>query len=242
MCTPTYVQILNERKAAEKGRLAFIIFLSDGKDDHFKDPDDIKENLSQLKPKYPIHAFGFGVSEEDSNGAQPAAAQALRTMADATSGSYTSITQDVDILAVAEKLDQLSDKLTSIVAVDVRIHLRSLHPAVSLLRIESSSSSSAGDGGAGDDYKSQIGDDKQSAEITVGAVSSGKEREFTVYLYVPEGQQGNDGGVTTMELLAVGGSYKQSWDDQEQVALGESVVTVARPPSSTSSCMENSLS
>ncbi|CAD6264421.1 unnamed protein product [Miscanthus lutarioriparius] len=64
----------------------------------------------------------------------------------------------------------VADKLTSIVAVDVRIHLRSLHPAVS--------------------------------------------------------------------LLAVGGSYKQSWDDQQQVALGESVVTVARPPSSTSSCKE----
>lgn len=231
------LQILDERKAAEKGRLALIIFLSDGKDDHFKNPDDIKEKLSQLKLKYPIHAFGVSSEEEDNSGG----AKALRAMADATSGSYTSITQEVDIMAVAEKLAQLSDKLTSIVAVDVSIHLRSLHPAVSLLRIDLSSSSSApSDAAAGDDYKSQIADDKQSAEITVSAVSSGEEREFTVYLNVPEGQQqGNDGdgGVTMMELLAVGGSYKQSWD-QEQVALGESVVTLARPPSSTSSCKE----
>lgn len=231
-----HIQILDERKAGEKDRLAFIIFLSDGKDEHLKDPNKIKDKLNQLKLKYPIHAFG--VSEEDSSGAQ-----ALRTMADATSGSYTSMTQGVDTAVVAEKLAQLSDKLTSLVAVDVSIHLRSLHPAVSLLRIESSSSlsSSSSAGDAGDAYKSQIGDDKLSAEIAVGAVSSGEEREFTVYLYVPEGPQGNDDGVT-MELLAVRGSYKQSWD-QEQVALGESVVTVARPPPprgslSTSSCKE----
>jgi hypothetical protein len=239
------VQTLDERKAEEKDRLAIIIFVSDGQDHYFKDTDDMKETLTQHKLiKYPIHTFGVSVSEQDSGGG---GAKALRAMADATSGSYTSITQDdgVDTMAVAEKLAQLSDKPTSIVAVDVNIHLRSLHPGVSLLRIESSSSSSAA--AAADDHKSEIGDDKQSAEITMSTISSGEERKFTVYLNVPEGgqQKGNDdgGGVTTMELLAVGGSYKQSWvDDQEQVALGESVVTVARPPPppppSTSSCKE----
>ncbi|KAG0524870.1 hypothetical protein BDA96_06G005200 [Sorghum bicolor] len=237
-------KILDERKAEEKDRLAIIIFVSDGQDHYFKDTDDMKETLTQHKLiKYPIHAFGVSVSEQDSSGG---GAKALRAMADATSGSYTSITQDddVDTMAVAEKLAQLSDKPTSIVAVDVNIHLRSLHPGVSLLRIESSSSSAAA--AAADDHKSEIGDDKQSAEITMSTISSGEERKFTVYLNVPEGgqQKGNDdgGGVTTMELLAVGGSYKQSWDDdQEQVALGESVVTVARPPPpppSTSSCKE----
>ncbi|KAL6885562.1 hypothetical protein ACP4OV_010341 [Aristida adscensionis] len=50
--------------------------------------------------------------------------------------------------------------------------------------------------------------------------------EFTVYVDVPEGQ--GDGAGGEMQLLAVGGGYKQSWD-QKPVALEESVVAVARP-------------
>nr|CAB3480626.1 unnamed protein product [Digitaria exilis] len=199
-------QILDGREA--KDRLAFIIFLSDGSDNFF-----YKE---QVPKAYPIHTFG--ISNDHS-------ATTLKAMARLSSGSYTSIT-DEDLDKITEELDQLSDKLSSIVGVDMSINLKSLHPGVSLSRI--------GPSEAHDGSKSEIGDDKQTATIFVGCVSSGKESEFTVYLNVPEGQ--GNGTEGAMDVLMVGGSYKQSWD-QKLITLDESVVTVKRP-SLTSSCKE----
>nr|CAB3486369.1 unnamed protein product [Digitaria exilis] len=192
------MQILDGREA--KDRLAFIIFLSDGSDNFF-----YKERVPTA---YPIHTFG--ISSDHS-------ATTLKAMARLSSGSYTSIT-DEDLDKITEKLDQLSYKLTSIVGVDLSINLKSLHPGVSLSRIEPSE--------AHDGSKSEIGDDKKAATILVGPVSSGKESEFTVYLNVPEGQ--GNGTEGAMDVLMVGGSYKQSWDEK-LITLDASVVTVKRP-------------
>lgn len=205
----TCMQILDGR--VTKARLAFIIFLSDGMADDFDE--------QRVPTAYPIHTFGISKGHD---------ATALKAMANVTSGSYTSIT-DEDLDKITEKLDQLSDKLTSIIGVNLSIHLKSLHPGVSLTRIEASE--------AHDGSKSEIGDGEQSATILVGPISSGKEREFTVYLNVPEGQgNGTDGA---MDLLMVGVTYRQSWD-QKLITLDESVVTVERPISTPvpSSCKE----
>lgn len=204
--------ILKDRKD-HNDSLAFIIFLSDGEDDKFK-VENIKDSLG-----YPIHAFGF-----ISNKAKDPTA--LEAMADASSGSYTLVNEDLD--KITEKLDQLTAE--RIVAFDTIVHLKPLHPGVSLLKIESSV-----DDGSCDGSKSEISENKQSAEIFVGVVSSGEKREFTVFLDVPEGR--GNGANGEMDLLAVGGSYKQSWD-RKQVSLGESIVTVERPPDPTNSCKE----
>ncbi|TKW02929.1 hypothetical protein SEVIR_7G029900v4 [Setaria viridis] len=197
-------KILDKRAAREKDRLAFIIFLSDG-----DDPEFTKEDIP---PAYPIHAFGFSADHDP---------KALQDMANLTMGSYTPINKDLE--KITEKLDQLSEKLVSIVAVNTVIHLKTMHSGVFLSKIESSSANDAVVS-----YKSRLADGKQSGEIIVGDVSSGKEMEFTVYLDVPECQGNCTDGA--MELLTVGGVYKQSWD-QKQVELSKSVVTVERPAS-----------
>ncbi|RCV32510.1 hypothetical protein SETIT_7G008900v2 [Setaria italica] len=206
-------QILDDRKAVED-RLAFIIFLSDGKDTYGFSKEDIPR-------AYQIHTFG--ISEDHS-------AEALQNMATVTSGSYTTITNN-DLDKITEKMDQLSDKLSSIVAVDMSIYLKSLNPGVSLLRIESCTADDTSS-------KSQISDNKLSANIFVRTISSSEEREFTAYLHVPESQGNGSKGV--MELLTVGGRYNQSWD-RKQITLSESVVTIERPgstPPAPSSCKE----
>ncbi|KAF8749596.1 hypothetical protein HU200_012613 [Digitaria exilis] len=193
--------ILKDRKD-HNDRLAFIIFFSDGEDDKFQ-VENIKDNLG-----YPIHAFGFSLQEEKD-------LTTLKAMADASSGSYTLVNEDLD--KITEKLDQLTaERTTSMVAVDTIVHLKTLHPGVFLSKIEGSSDSS----------NSKISEDKQSADIFVGVISSGEQREFTVFLDVPEGH--GNGAHGAMDLLAVAGSYKQSWD-RKTVALGESIVTVKRP-------------
>lgn len=149
-------------------------------------------------------------------------------MADASSGSYKLVNEDLD--KITEKLDQLTaERISSMLAVDMIVHLKPLHPGVSLSKIESSL-----DSGSSDSSRSEISENRQSAEISVGVISSGEQREFTVFLDVPEGHgNGTNGAV---DLLAVGGSYKQSWD-RNLVALGESIVTVERP-GQTNSCKE----
>lgn len=210
-------KILTRRGATEKERLAFIIFLTDGDDPSF--------STQGISRAYPIHAFGFSADHDPS---------ALQAMADLTFGSYTPVNEDLH--KITEKLDELSLRLTSIVAVDTLLQLKSLHPGVLLSKIEPSAAAAAGGGtSTTDSYESQIDGDKQSGEIVVGRVSSGESKEFTVYLDVPEGQgNGADGA---MDLLTVGGVYTQSWD-QKQVQLGESVVAVARPAAATSGCKE----
>ncbi|KAF8746037.1 hypothetical protein HU200_013417 [Digitaria exilis] len=134
-----------------------------------------------------------------------------------------------DLDKITEKLDQLTaERTTSMVAVDTIVHLKPLHPGVFLSKIESKIE------GSSDSSDSKISEDKQSADIFVGVISSDEQREFTVFLDVPEGH--GNGANGTMDLLAVGGSYKQSWD-RKTVALGESIVTVKRP-GATNSCKE----
>nr|CAB3480627.1 unnamed protein product [Digitaria exilis] len=205
--------ILKDRKD-HNDRLAFIIFFSDGEDDKFQ-VENIKDNLG-----YPIHAFGFSLKKEKD-------LTTLKAMADASSGSYTLVNEDLD--KITEKLDQLTaERTTSMVAVDTIVHLKPLHPGVFLSKIESKIE------GSSDSSDSKISEDKQSADIFVGVISSDEQREFTVFLDVPEGH--GNGANGTMDLLAVGGSYKQSWD-RKTVALGESIVTVKRP-GATNSCKE----
>lgn len=126
------MQILDSRQAAEKDRLAFIIFLSDGNDDTFQKKD--------IPTAYPIHAFGFSADHDRKK---------LEDMANLTSGSYTPINKDLE--QITEKLDQLSDKLISILAVDTHINLKSVHPRVYLSKIDALATDETGD-----TYKSQI--------------------------------------------------------------------------------------
>jgi hypothetical protein len=148
-------------------------------------------------------------------------------MATRTLGSYTPIENDLET-----KLDQLSVRLTSVVAVDTTIDLTTLHPGVVVSKLESS--------WAYNDalvfYKSEIGGGKSSSKVIVGHLSAGEMKEFTVYLDVPaEGQQDGTDGDSVMEPLMVRGVYRQSWDkDKKKVPLGESIVTVVRTDDSSS--------
>jgi len=207
-------KILDGRSLAEKRRsLGFIIFVSNGDDVTFLEKD--------IPTAYPIHAFGLTAQHSPSK---------LKAMANQTLGSYTPIENDDLETKLAEKLDQLSVRLTSVVAVDTTIDLTTLHHGVVVSKLESS--------WAYNDalvfYKSEIGGGKTSGKVVVGDVSAGELKEFTVYLDVPaaEGQQdgtGTDDGDSVMELLKVGGVYKQSSDmDKKKVLLGESMVTVVR--------------
>lgn len=200
------MQILDGRSTPEKRRsLGYIIFVSNGDDITFLEKD--------IPTAYPIHALGLTAQHSPSK---------LKAMANRSLGSYTPIENDLEA-----KLDQLSVRLTSVVAVETAIDLTTLHPGVFVSKLESS--------WAYNDalvfYKSEIGGGKTSGKVVVGDVSAGEMKEFTVYLDVPaaEGQQDGTDGDSVMELLKVGGVYKQSWDkDKKKVPLGESIVTVVR--------------
>ncbi|CAD6261451.1 unnamed protein product [Miscanthus lutarioriparius] len=203
-------KILDGRSMPEKRRsLGFTIFVSNGDDITFLEKD--------IPTAYPIHALGLTAQHSPSK---------LKAMANRTLGSYTPIENDLET-KLAEKLDQLSVRLTSVVAVDTAIDLTTLHPGVFVSKLESS--------WAYNDalvfYKSEIGGGKTSGKVVVGDVSAGEMKEFTVYLEVPAAQGQQDGNGTdddiVMELLKVGGVYKQSWDrDKKKVPLGEFIVTV----------------
>ncbi|KAL6885561.1 hypothetical protein ACP4OV_010340 [Aristida adscensionis] len=108
-------KILDGRSAAEKSREAFIVFLSDGE----PPADGTKLAEKDVPAAYPIHGFGFPDRHDRA---------AFETMANVSSGTYTPINnQHLD--KIPEKLDQLTARLSNVVAVDTRIHLKSLHPA-----------------------------------------------------------------------------------------------------------------
>ncbi|OEL18013.1 hypothetical protein BAE44_0020968 [Dichanthelium oligosanthes] len=151
--------------------------------------------VSVLKePKYRAHTFGFSDHKADT----------LRHIADKTHGTYFP-----DDIASNDDLHKLVASFGSLVsrpftAVDVRVDLGTVHPGVSISKIESGE-------------KSRRRPASGSGYVDVGTFNAGETTEFTVYLDVSDGE-------ADAMVLVVDGSYTQGWDGGKHAKLGRSVI------------------
>ncbi|RCV37971.1 hypothetical protein SEVIR_8G107600v4 [Setaria viridis] len=188
--------ILMERD--DVSRAAFIIFLSDGGDDTILSEKEWTRGNSALKdPKYPVHTFGFTNHKADT----------LGHIAGKTNGTYFpgDIATRDDLGKFAAAFGGLVSRPFS--AANARVELASVHPGVSISKIESG------------EKNASIRKDARSGYVDVGAINAGETTEFTVYMDLPEGEA----PANVMEVLAVDGSYTQGWDGKP-ATLGRCVV------------------
>ncbi|KAH9616890.1 hypothetical protein KSS87_021767 [Heliosperma pusillum] len=188
----TAVKVLDQRR--EKNPVTSIILLSDGQDtDNFdfmsclnRLPQTIRSNAvgSGQNPapsdKIPVYTFGFGADHD---------ARALHAISDGSGGTFSYIEA---IEVIQDAFAQCLGGLLSVVAQEVEIQV---HSGSAEVRIKSISSGR---------YKNTIDSfGSQHGVVYVGDIYADEEKQFLVYLSVPEARE-----TSTTKLLQVKCSYK----------------------------------
>ena len=209
------VRVLEERR--EQNPVASIILLSDGKDNYNCDnvnqrqsshcassnPRQVLEYLNLLPASIcpsnrysgdegrrviiPVHTFGFG-KDHDST--------AMHAISDASGGTFSFIES---LAIVQDAFAMCIGGLLSVVALELRLTVKSVSPGVHIKSIPSGK------------YSSEICDQGQQGVINVGDLYAEEGKEFLIYLTVPELSSAE--GEERMEktsLLDVMCSYKDS--------------------------------
>ncbi|KAH7662674.1 Zinc finger RING/FYVE/PHD-type protein [Dioscorea alata] len=165
------VKVIEERK--EKNPVCSIILLSDGQDIYniagSSSPSQT-EYRSLLPPPFwdktdnqiPVHAFGFG-SDHD--------AAALHFIAETTGGTFSFIEAEK---VIQDAFAQCIGGLLSVLVQKLHVVVDCVHPGVQLTDVKCGS------------YSSQMASDKRRGSINVGDLYADEERDFLVYVNVPE--------------------------------------------------------
>lgn len=165
------VKVIEERK--EKNPVCSIILLSDGQDIYniagSSSPRQ-SEYRSLLPPVFwdrtnnqiPVHAFGFG-SDHD--------AAALHFISETTGGTFSFIEAEA---VIQDAFAQCIGGLLSVLVQKLHVVVDCVHPGVQLTDVKCGS------------YSSQMASDKRRGSINVGDLYADEERDFLVYVNVPE--------------------------------------------------------
>ncbi|KAJ4832086.1 hypothetical protein Tsubulata_009861 [Turnera subulata] len=213
------VRVLEERRY--QNPVASIILLSDGRDTQRCSPETRSEYLKLLpasicatnvaagtespQATFPVHAFGFGVDHD---------ATTMHAISDASRGTFSFI-ETIDILQDA--FARCIGGLLSVVAEDVQLKVGSVCPGVQIESIPSGR------------HKNKISDQGRQAVIDIGNLYAEEEKEFLVYLSIPESSaaDGQERSEST-PLVAVSCSLKESVS-RNIVQAGGVTVEIRRP-------------
>lgn len=213
------VQVLEQRR--QKNPVSRIILLSDGQDNQNGHSEgflralqhlpacirsrDI-ENLTQTDV-VPVHTFGFGYDHD---------ATALHAIADRSGGSFSYI-ESIEV--IQDAFAQCIGGLLSVVAQEVEISVQSGSLGVRILSIPSGRYRNIVDSNAG-----------RHGVIYVGDLYAEEEKQFLVYLLVPEASSSSDEEATvTTCLLHVRCSCKDPLSNENLVSEIK-IVEIERPP------------
>ena len=213
------VRILEERR--QHNSVASIILLSDGCDTQSHNTYNRLEYLKLLptsifpsnnasgeesrQPTFPIHTFGFGLDHDSA---------AMHSISDESGGTFSFI-ESIDILQDA--FARCIGGLTSIVARDVQLKVRSASPGVQILSTPSGR------------HKNKIFDQGHQATIDIGDLYAEEEKDFLVFLSIPvfpavDGEE----RLENMPLVDVSGFQKDSVSTDAVQVEGERV-EIRRP-------------
>ncbi|XP_011026759.1 PREDICTED: uncharacterized protein LOC105127240 isoform X1 [Populus euphratica] len=213
------VRVLEERR--QHNSIASIILLSDGCDTQSHNTHNRLEYLKLLptsifpsnnasgeesrQPTFPIHTFGFGLDHDSA---------AMHAISDESGGTFSFI-ESIDILQDA--FARCIGGLTSIVARDVQLKVRSASPGVQILSTPSGR------------HKNKIFDQGHQATIDIGDLYAEEEKNFLVLLSIPvfptvDGEE----MLENMPLVDVSGFQKDSVSTDTVEVEGERV-EIRRP-------------
>ncbi|TVU18039.1 hypothetical protein EJB05_34106, partial [Eragrostis curvula] len=185
-------KILGQRRPDEKiTRAGRIIFLSDGED------ASVLQRTKEISSEYPADTFGLDAGHDP---------KVLRCIADQTLGIYSYVNQDLNKIKSA--FAQSIGGITSITAMDLQIKLKT-HDGVNISSIESGS------------YPKSISSDGRSGTIHVHDMYAGEQKNFIVFLTIPEGRK---------KLMSISGCYRNpKIRNGGSIPLDDNEVAIRRP-------------
>ncbi|GJN06949.1 hypothetical protein PR202_ga24729 [Eleusine coracana subsp. coracana] len=152
-----------------------------------------------MSSEFPAETFGLDAHHDP---------KALRYIADRTMGVYSYVNQDLDTIKHA--FAQSLGGLMSVTTMDIQVNLQTVD-GITISYIHSGS------------YRTSITSDKRSATIEVPDLYAGEQKNFIVYLNVPEGKQNH-------QFLTVNGSYRNPKISKEaRIQLDDSDLAVLLP-------------
>ncbi|KAJ6393417.1 hypothetical protein OIU77_022802 [Salix suchowensis] len=212
------IRVLEER--CQHNSVANIILLSDGCDTQSHNTHNRLEYLKSLptsifpsnnasgeesqQPTFPIHTFGFGLDHDSA---------AMHAISDESGGTFSFI-ESIDILQDA--FARCIGGLTSIVARDVQLKVRSASPGVQIMSTPSGK------------HKNKIFDQGQQATIDIGDLYAEEEKDFLVFLSIPIFSVDGEERLENTPLVDVSGFQKDSVSMDTVQVEGERV-EIRRP-------------
>ncbi|XP_024533821.1 uncharacterized protein LOC112348680 [Selaginella moellendorffii] len=188
--------LLSRRK--NRNPVSSILLLSDGMDNAimFKRCKvlPVDSYLENGSERVPVHTFGFG-SDHDP--------EAMLSIAEATGGSFCYVQEE---FAVQHAFAQFIGGLLSVVAQEVEVWMEASGRA----RIKSVEATAGTTAMAGD----------RAATVKLGSLYAEEERDILVELLLP----GSDSSSSSLELLKVGGSFRDPSSDKTQQLATSSLV------------------
>ncbi|XP_062016214.1 E3 ubiquitin-protein ligase WAV3-like [Rosa rugosa] len=197
-------KVLEDRR--ERNPVSSIILLSDGKDTYNTTanrllnqlPDSIRS--SDMQQETPVHTFGFGY-DHDPN--------IMHAISDVSGGTFSFI-ESVEM--IQDSFALCIGGLLSVVAQEVRLTVRSASPGVKILAIPSGR------------HVNEISTEGQQGVVHVGNMYAEEEKQFLVYLTVPESSAPH----TKTSLLEVLCMYKDLASNELMEVQGEKI-EILRP-------------
>ncbi|TVU26513.1 hypothetical protein EJB05_29063, partial [Eragrostis curvula] len=167
------------------------------------DAEDESVFRHDVFPEFPVETFGLGAGHDSA---------ALPYIAVKTMGVYSYVNHDLE--KIKHAFAQSLGGLMSVTAMEVQVNLQTLD-GITISSIRSGS------------YPMSISSDKPSGTIQVPDLYAGEQKNFIVYLDVPEGEQN--------QILTVSVSYQNPRIRREAttIQLDESKLAVLRPKVST---------
>ncbi|KAL6206335.1 hypothetical protein ACLB2K_023583 [Fragaria x ananassa] len=197
-------KVLEDRR--ERNPVSSIILLSDGKDTYNITANRLLNQLpnsirsSDMQQEIPVHTFGFGY-DHDPN--------IMHAISDVSGGTFSFIES---VGMIQDSFALCIGGLLSVVAQEVRLTLRSASPGVKILAIPSGR------------HVNEIFDEGQQGVIHVGNMYAEEQRQFLVYLFVPESSAPH----TKTSLLEVLCMYKDLASNEFIQVQGEKI-EILRP-------------
>nr|XP_011460448.1 PREDICTED: uncharacterized protein LOC105349370 isoform X1 [Fragaria vesca subsp. vesca] len=197
-------KVLEDRR--ERNPVSSIILLSDGKDTYNITANRLLNQLpnsirsSDMQQEIPVHTFGFGY-DHDPN--------IMHAISDVSGGTFSFIES---VGMIQDSFALCIGGLLSVVAQEVRLTLRSASPGVKILAIPSGR------------HVNEIFDEGQQGVIHVGNMYAEEQKQFLVYLFVPESSAPH----TKTSLLEVLCMYKDLASNEFIQVQGEKI-EILRP-------------
>ncbi|RZC51260.1 hypothetical protein C5167_019682 [Papaver somniferum] len=181
-----------------KNHVCSIMLLSDGQDSNTK-TINLKE-ISRLG--IPVHTFAFGADHDPIM---------LHSIAEGSKGTFSFIEAEG---LIQDAFAQCIGGLLSVVVQDLKVHIQSLDPYVSISHLKAGS------------YSTCLTGDNQTGSVAIGDLCADEERDFLVLVNIPVVADGNSND--QMKLLSVWCVYKDPFT-KESVTTEAIEVKFRRP-------------